>query len=1551
MEILSDVGEQWDSFSEIDKSAIATSLGGTYQRNTLMAILENWKEVGEAQEVAAESAGSTERKYSSYMDSIQAHLNQLSTAWSQFLINIDASGAAVKIIDAITGLVNLLDFLINKTPAATIVITALTAALIRLAAIKLTSLSNSIIELANNILNMKKAMSGMSSSASGGGFLNTLKNLFSGRMTGSSNKSGGIFSVIKNFLSGKSFKSSGAAKAATEVGEAIAGAGTKAVGAGAAITTLGGALKSLVPYGLIITGIGVAFDVLKDEIDDAIVTNDELAESMQTHSDNISNIESEIGSYNSQLDTNISRLAQINDLKGTSNWTPELEQEADLIERQNAQLREQIALKEREKELENESLKDEQREDYAREWNLDERSGWDKFTDFFTTPMNQSGLEGADLAAAKIKEHNKLVENYNSTLKDYREALNDENKTEEQRAQIKDQVQQAFDKAKESEEALLESRKKLDEYVKSGAISEDEANAIYDELNAMQMVGTAYENYGEYLDMAAAKSGDLVAITETLAETYEKLSGTQIIPEGFEDMSSWLQTISEEDLPKVQEVLLNTARSGNALKQSLAGMSASEITDVLISGWNEYYGIVEDCTGAVNEFNAALETDYTDQVTGYGQMLDYVMNSTKNGVKNAKAYRTALEGIGLSADLSLEEAGKQVQELYQSINKYMRFDSAGNLQTNLQAFWDDMGAAMQKAAQEGKNLGSINEETGEITISSYKEMADAMYIPEQAFMALMRQSEAFYEITETHHTTALQEMLTDIAEKANTAADALSGTVDSALKYGGIESVGNAEFGVQYNFAEGDFGEQARQNIINQINNAKKEFEQITQQTGIKFDLDIPVEMTSDVDVSKGIDAVQEAEESLQLLIDDAGNIDTSAFTNIASEIADSMPDDIEVDGNNITFKTDDAANAFVTQLQTSFEGLDIGSVISNAMVAGISFTGEGGTGANAFSGVAESIASGLVEQINSSLSAQEFAWSGALDTAIQDTGQRASDATTLVDGLKQKLEEASNIDMSGTKGQIDGVKTSATNANSSVSNLATALASLPSNKTVKLTFETNYTGSIPTPTSGGAPAANGRQMPAYANGKMGKPLRVQRNANSLVGEEGAELVISKSGQQKLVGENGAELVHLNAGDTVIPANVTSMIRQGQIGSFLSGKYGTSGALLATPSGWTTISNYSSKYEGGSSSGSGSSSGGGSSSKGSSSSGGGSSSSGGGSSSSSEDPAEDLIAELEHRRNMEYITEEQYMEELTKIWETYYKGKEEFRDKDWDLEEKIHDLRKQMIEDEIDTLEYQNGILERTYGTENQQIQNLVKMQNLYHQQAEEYRANGFDDLSPEIRELSEAWWDAYDEIKDLQNQMFENEIENLDHYIGLLDSKLERIPEVFDDFSLNMEDYTDLLNDNLDQYIGIQAQKVQLYEQQLASIQRELNRLYQEGYDKNRDIIMDLEQQAEDVKNNIYDIAEQVRDMKLDVIQKQLDRQGELQQAIIEYAEEQVELIEDENDALQEQIDALEKANEEKEKANELEKLNQDLEKSREALENAKKNRYKRVFHADTGY
>ena len=48
-----------------------------------MAILDNWEQVADAQEVAANSAGTSEQKYSIYLNSMQAHINELKTTWSQ----------------------------------------------------------------------------------------------------------------------------------------------------------------------------------------------------------------------------------------------------------------------------------------------------------------------------------------------------------------------------------------------------------------------------------------------------------------------------------------------------------------------------------------------------------------------------------------------------------------------------------------------------------------------------------------------------------------------------------------------------------------------------------------------------------------------------------------------------------------------------------------------------------------------------------------------------------------------------------------------------------------------------------------------------------------------------------------------------------------------------------------------------------------------------------------------------------------------------------------------------------------------------------------------------------------------------------------------------------------------------------------------------------------------------------------------------------------------------------------------------------------------------
>ena len=1493
-----------------------------------MAILENWKEVGEAQEVAADSLGSTESKYTDYMDSLQAHLNQLSTAWSQFLLNLNTSGIATAVIDVIRGIVNVLDLLINKTPAATIVITALVAALVRLAAVNLGNVANGIISFANSLTKFSTGKDGFLGAIQTVVSFLTDGRIASGAAAAQKSMQGvakGGEAVAKAMQSNsKGFASFG--KAATE---AMTGVTTGAVGATGAVTTLGSAIASIASSMAIVAGIGAAIWGVSTIIDKLVTTDEELEESIQTHKDSISEMESTIEDYNSTLETNKQRIEEINNLKGTSSWTPELQEEADVLTAQNTALENKIKLEERLLELEKASLFTDQKEEFERNYG--------------DSHSYNTGFMGGNVRLTGTEAVQKEWEDNTKAIKQYKYYVDETNKAvaegnDENIQKYSELADTQYEQAKEAEDGLIEQIKYLEEYketaetaAKSGIDGADEqakkAQEMLDILMSMPTTVDGFATIGDYLGYTTSSMDGATESAKSLSEQFKEIANVEIVPKDAEDMESFLSSLDSADLDALEWLFEKAGNGAQYLAEQMSMVSTQDAIAVANAAMKEYNGTIDDCSKSLNEFNTALETDFDTQTKGIIQMLDYFQKSgglNADKVQNIAAYNAAKEGLGF--DTIPED---EIEKATQAWNKYWDA-STGNVK--LDKFKEDM------FAQEGL-IKSWNNGT-KIQIEDMGAMADALGLTDEMFMALLNSAGRWMEITNTSTSNALQENLKEVANSAQEASHSMIEFADANDAVRTYEAgTGNIQW--EFDLENEDVAEKVQAEV-----DRLKEIAQtdIVAKTGIGIELDQD-------NLNHAYSQLQNYFAKIKQLVDENGNININPITSAIEDIGNER---ITIDGSNIDINTDgldvqgieSLQGEIQSQLESEFDGMDIGALLSNAIQSGgmtISLNGADVTGTDE---LADAVGSDLASKVQNAVNADEITITnitagqlqsiagdfnglkGAVDLVTEATG-KADDAVETLNGKN----------VNNTSQSVQGLANSASNASGNLSSVSSWIDII--NNKNGITVRVNYVESNkPKLANGGVftknvtKAANGIDIPAYAKGKVGEPLRTETNANALVGEEGSELVISKTGEQKLVGQNGAEFVHLNAGDTVIPANVTSMIRSGRIGQFANG--GKTSANMTGSSNWGTINigKVESLYTGspisGSSSGSSSSS---SSSKSSSSSSGGSSSS----SESSEDPAEDLIAELEHRRNMEYISEEQYMEELTKIWETYYKGKEEFRDKDWDLEEKIHDLRKQMIEDEIDTLEYQNGILERTYGTENQQIQNLVKMQNLYHQQAEEYRANGFDDLSPEIRELSEAWWDAYDEIKDLQNQMFENEIENLDHYIGLLDSKLERIPEVFDDFSLNMEDYTDLLNDNLDQYIGIQAQKVQLYEQQLASIQRELNRLYQEGYDKNRDIIMDLEQQAEDVKNNIYDIAEQVRDMKLDAIQKQLDRQGELQQAIIEYAEEQVEVLEKE-------IELLEKENEEKEEANELERLQQ-------ALENAKQNRMKRVYHKDTGY
>lgn len=1523
MEVLDEVGKKWKSLTDIDKSAIATALGGTYQRNTLMAILENWEQVSDAQEVAANSAGTSAQKYDIYLNSMQAHINELKTVWSEFLMNLADSGTINGAIDMLKGLVSVLDLLINKTPIGIMLLTALAAVLVRLAAISIMKLGTQIASIAASIAEMGGATSGI----------------------------GGMFNVLKGFLTG--------------AGSAAAAAGTEAAAGAVGFGALASSLAALL---IPIAAIGAAIYILPKVFDALYESEDEMRQNIQDTEDNIKDIESTIDGYNKTLESNKARIDEINQLKGTSKWSSDLEDESDSLERQNELLERKIDLEERQAQIEKEKLAKENKKLFDKEYKENKntpiaeesrqtKTDYDtgnEVTDYYTVTQNDS----KDLSG--VERAKQLVANQEIYLKAYKDNMEEFSKTGNEAA--KEQAEAFETSANDNEQEIESMIQDLEEF-KDTLDDPADLKMIDDMIATLETAGTTTgQTVGEILDGVGSAEDSVEEMASNISSQFKEISGTEIKPKDADSMDEWLASLSNTDLTKVQEVLLNCGDYADELSTILSHMSGTDAASYLVDVYNDFYGILQDCTEAYDEFNAAVNTNYDEEVTKYGEMLDYALKSSdpSKGVKNWEAYKASLKGLGLSSEATRQD----ILNLQKSLKDYVGFESDGSMYVDTDKFRNkifELIDADQKLGDESKKLGTVNTQTGEISIKNYKALASAMGIPEQAFHSLLESAKAMYDISEETQFTALQNALSNVADKAKAAYDAMD-KIGTGIETGEIlKTDGSIEYTLSSSLDQNtQSAKEAKNNITKEIQKQKSELEAAAKDSGLKLkvapeiDYETP-ESNSREALSKTYSWVKNVSNSMQKLVDENFNFDTSKITNIAEQVNKSLGDGkVTVEGDAIKFNGDDAKQKFIEQIEHTFAGIDVGSIINNAIASGMTFSAGSVTGSGVFKGITDSVGNDVATSIEQATSGKEV----QMKVSIEDNASENLGAIGDAAGdMKKALQDAANISLSGTSSNIQNCDNVASDAQDSVSRLASALNSLPKEKTVTLTYSYNESGSLPNLLSPPAkkvkegPSANGRDMPAYAQGKdpqMGEPIRTVSNANSLVGEEGKERVITATGQQYDVGVNGAELVHLHKGDTVLPANVTKLLDEGKLEQHAYDTTPSRGGSVGSSGTWHggagkhTIGGFTSKYDGTSSSNkssksssksSGGSSGGSSSSKSSS----GSSKS---SSSGSNDAAENELKALEHQRKMEYITEKQYTQKYEAIWKKYYKDKKEYQDKDWEMQEKLHDLQKTFFEDRIAMLDEENNKLQRNTGTEQKQIANYQQMQQLYHDRAEQYRKQGFTDDSQEIRELSKSWWDMYDKINDLRTQMFDNYINDFDHTIDLIDSRMDRIDDyvirITKDSAMTFDELEKDLGNYLDNKISLYKQKAIAINAQLVAVNTELNRLYKEGYEKNKENIQKLEKQAEELKNNVHDIAESIRQENLDNIQHELDYQERLRSAVKQYAQDQVDKIQDQIDKLEEENDALDKQKEKK--------------KLLEALDSSKQ-RNKRVYYADKGW
>ena len=79
-DVIDEIGGKWQTLSREQQIYLARTMAGQRQYNNLLALFENWGKYSDLVNVSMDSQGATMQKNSRYMESLEAHLNQLGTA-------------------------------------------------------------------------------------------------------------------------------------------------------------------------------------------------------------------------------------------------------------------------------------------------------------------------------------------------------------------------------------------------------------------------------------------------------------------------------------------------------------------------------------------------------------------------------------------------------------------------------------------------------------------------------------------------------------------------------------------------------------------------------------------------------------------------------------------------------------------------------------------------------------------------------------------------------------------------------------------------------------------------------------------------------------------------------------------------------------------------------------------------------------------------------------------------------------------------------------------------------------------------------------------------------------------------------------------------------------------------------------------------------------------------------------------------------------------------------------------------------------------------------
>lgn len=153
-DVIEEVGGKWDQLSREQQLALAQAMAGTRQYNNLLSLFDNWDMYDTAAQKSADAAGTLQEQQDIYMDSIEAHLNQLKASTEDLYDSLMNPEGIKPVIDAATKLVDLFGNMIDSIGGMKGVLMLLPPILLKMFG---PSMANGMVTFINNIKTMTAA--------------------------------------------------------------------------------------------------------------------------------------------------------------------------------------------------------------------------------------------------------------------------------------------------------------------------------------------------------------------------------------------------------------------------------------------------------------------------------------------------------------------------------------------------------------------------------------------------------------------------------------------------------------------------------------------------------------------------------------------------------------------------------------------------------------------------------------------------------------------------------------------------------------------------------------------------------------------------------------------------------------------------------------------------------------------------------------------------------------------------------------------------------------------------------------------------------------------------------------------------------------------------------------------------------------------------------------------------------------------------------------------------------------------------------------------------